>query len=215
MTSSVPRARQVIAAAVLCCASALAAGCGSPSSSPTAPATITITTTPPAGGSTSPAPSSPTAASTASTGSAGAAACPTSSLTAKLGQPQGTAGSIYVNIDLTNVSSVTCTLYGYPGVSLTAKKSGTQVQVGASAQENAATSRKLVTLAPGAAAHALVQITEALNYPPSACGPVGTDFLKVYPPNQRTPIFVAYSGTGCSKPKKILTVDAVRAGSGG
>ena len=113
---------------------------------------------------------------------AGPQPCPPRSLPAKPGLSQGTAGSIYQAIDFTNISNVTCTLYGYPGVSLAG---GTPVSViGAPADENPATARVLVILAPGAVANALVRIVQAGHFPASKCGPVTATYLPVYPPHQ-------------------------------
>ena len=44
-----------------------------------------------------------------------------------MGVAQGAAGSVYQVIDFTNISNTTCTLYGYPGVSLAAGTPVTQV----------------------------------------------------------------------------------------
>jgi len=116
-------------------------------------------------------------------------------------------------LDFTNISNATCTLYGYPGVSLAGGHPVTQV--GLAAGEDPTTPRKLVTLAPGQVANALLRIVDALNFPASRCGPVKTQWIQVYPPNQTTPIFLSYQTTGCSKPVRILTVSVVQPGSGG
>src|SRR5262249_18467014 len=116
-------------------------------------------------------------------------------------------------LDFTNISNVTCTLYGYPGVSLAGGQPVSQV--GLAASEDPTTPRKLVTLAPGQVASALLRIVDALNFPESRCGPVKTQWIQVYPPNQTTPIYLAYKTTGCSKPVRILSVSVVKAGSGG
>jgi hypothetical protein len=43
---------------------------------------------------------------------------------------------------------------------------------------------------------------------------VTTQFLQIIPPNQTVPIYVGYTAQACAKPVQILTVDAVRPGSG-
>jgi hypothetical protein len=116
-------------------------------------------------------------------------------------------------IDFTNISNVTCTLYGYPGVALAA---GTPItEVGLAATENPGTPRQLVTLAPGAVGNALLRIVDAANFPSSACHPVKTTYLQIIPPNQTTPIYLAYVSQSCAKPVHILTVNVVVPGSGG
>jgi hypothetical protein len=139
--------------------------------------------------------------------------CPTRSLQAKIGLSQGAAGSVYTTIDFTNISHVTCTLYGYPGVSLT---SGTPTtQIGAAADENPATPRQLVTLQPNVTANALLRIVQAGNFSASTCHPVTARYLQIYPPNQTTPIYLRYRAQACAKPVHLLTVDVVKPGSGG
>jgi hypothetical protein len=131
----------------------------------------------------------------------------------KLGLAQGAAGSTYTVIDFTNISNVTCSLYGYPGVSL---GGGHPVsQIGLAAAESPATPRQLVTLGPGVVANALLQIVHAQNFPPSKCGPVTATWLVIYPPNQTTPVYLKYSSLTCSKHVPVLTIGVVQPGSGG
>ena len=113
MRASPAAARKIIAVAALAAAAGLLAGCGSspsPSAHPTA--TVTVTATAPSARGTSPP--SPTQTATP----AGPAGCATTALTASLGPASGAAGSSYYPIEFTNSSSATCSLYGYPGVSL-------------------------------------------------------------------------------------------------
>jgi hypothetical protein len=203
MDSALRVARRAIAAVALMGVAPLAA-CGSASTSgansPAAPSGSAATT---------PAPSAAPATPLTPTGPG---PCPTSSLQVKPGVSQGTAGSVYVALVFTNISNVTCTLYGYPGVSLATGKPVTQI--GQAAVENPATPRQLVTLQPGAAGNALLQIVDAGNYPPSRCHPVTAHFLQIYPPNQTTPVYVAYKTQGCAKPVHLLTINAMRPGAG-
>ena len=205
-------ARRVFPAVALTCAAVLATGCtgtsgnggnndaASESSASGAPATTPAAPTTPAG--------SPTASSTPP----GPAPCPTQSLRVKLGASQGTAGSVYTAIDFTNISNVTCTLYGYPGVSLQTARP--LHQIGKPAKENPATPRQLVTLQPQTTANALLRIVDAGNYPASACGPVTSHYLQVYPPNQTAAAYIKYATQTCSKPVRTMTVDVVKPGSG-
>jgi hypothetical protein len=214
MDSSLRVARRALPAAALTCVAAFAAGCGSSSSTgasgnaaSAASASSAPATTPAASASAAPA-TSP--ASSPAPG--GPPPCPTRSLQVKLGVSQGTAGSIYTTIDFTNISNVTCTLYGYPGVSLQTAKP--VHQIGKPAKENSATPRQLVTLQPQTTGNALLRIVEAGNYPASVCGPVTAHYLQVYPPNQTTPAYIPYKTQACSKPVRLMTVDVVKPGSG-
>ncbi len=197
--------RRSAALAGLVVAAALLTACGSPS-------TVIVTTTPnPPAGSSAPPPASTSSAPPAAQGPP---SCATGDLQVYLGLNQGAAGHIYQVIDFKNISGRTCTLLGYPGVSFAA---GTPVkQVGQAADEDPTTPRVTVTLAPGDVANALLSYTQAGFYTPSKCAQVSTAFIQVYPPNQTTPVYVAYSSQICSN-KKIheLRIGTVHAGSGG
>ncbi|MFF5025399.1 DUF4232 domain-containing protein [Streptomyces collinus] len=233
MSSSLTLQRVFLATA-LTGAVVLATGCSAgsaTSSGGTAAATAagaSVTTTPAAAtpAATTPAATTPTAANRAQAGSRGsntqaqpagttpkrAAACPTRYLKATPGVSQGTAGSVYQVIDFTNIAQTTCTLYGYPGVSLAG---GSPVhQIGPAATRNTTAPRALVTLAPGATANALLRITDAGNYPAAQCHPTAAQYLQVYPPGQTTPIYVAYTSTACAGTVGILSVSALQPGSG-
>jgi Protein of unknown function (DUF4232) len=203
--------RRVLPAVALTCAAVLATGCGSSSSNTAGGG---ASSAPPSG---APA-ASPSSAAADSASSAptptptGPAPCPTRSLQVKLGVSQGTAGSVYTTIDFTNISNVTCTLYGYPGVSLQTARP--LHQIGKPAKENPATPRKLVTLQPQTTANALLRITDAGNYPASECGMTTAHYLQVYPPNQTTPAYIKYTTQACSKPVRLMTVNVVVPGSG-
>ena len=209
MDTALLLARRALPAVALTCAAVLAAGCGSSSSTA---AGGNASSAPPA--SSAPASSAPAApaSSPASPTPAGPGPCPTRSLQVKLGVSQGTAGSVYATIDFTNISNVTCTLYGYPGVSLQTARP--LHQIGKPARENPATPRKLITLQPQTTANALLQIVDAGNYPAGTCGPTTAHYLQVYPPNQTTPAYIKYKTQACSKPVRLMTVNVVKPGSG-
>ena len=212
MTSCSATHRRLLAGAVLTCAAALAAGCGS-SGSPAAAPTKTITVqAAPAAPASAAAPGTP-ATGTASPTAPAAPACPTRSLGLKLGLAQGAAGSTYQVIDFTNISNATCTLQGYPGVSLAGGKPVTQI--GLAAARSHATPRKLITLAPGSVANAVLQVAHAVNFPAAKCHPTNAAYLQIYPPNQTTPAYLRYSAQTCAKPVQVLTISVVAAGSGG
>ncbi len=204
-------ARRALPAAALTCAAVLATGCGSTSSTTASGNARSAPSASSAPASASSAPAAP-AATPAQSAPPGPGPCPTRSLQVTLGVSQGTAGSIYTTIDFTNISSVTCTLYGYPGVSLQTAKP--VHQIGKPARENPATPRQLVTLQPQTTGNALLRIVDAGNYPASMCGPVTAHYLQVYPPNQTTPASIKYKTQACSKSVRLMTVDVVKPGSG-
>jgi hypothetical protein len=202
--------RLALTIAALTCAAAVA-GCASSGSSSQPGASGSTAAASPTAQVTTPG-SSNTPAVTSSSAPAGPPACPTSSLQVKLGISQGYAGGVYVVIDFTNTGASTCTLFGYPGVSLV--KGPPYTQIGLAAKRSTTTPKTLVTLAPGATANALLQIVDALNYPSANCGPTKATALKIYPPNQTEPVYLPNTSSGCAKPVQIMYIGAVRPGSG-
>ena len=196
----------VAAAALICIAAA--AGCSS-SSTPSAPVTASPTTPGASGTGTAAATSPGTNPTTPTVGAL--PACPTSSLQVKLGLSEGYAGGVYQVINFTSTSSASCTLYGYPGVSLVTGPP--YAQLGLAAKRSTTTPVKLITLAPGETADAQLQIVDALNFPSATCHPTKATNLKVYPPNQTAPVYLADTSYGCAKPVQTMVIGPVQAGS--
>jgi hypothetical protein len=185
-----------------------ACGSGAPAATPaktvivTAPATPTASAVPSTSG---PGPAVPTPTAPATT-------CPTSALQASLGQGQGTAGTFYQLIVLTNTSQSACSLYGYPGVSFVSRQGGSVI--GAPASRNPLIPDSFITLAPGAAASALVGVTDTGAMPRSTCKPGPAGWLQIYPPGDRGPLFVQYTASVCTRPgTRFMTVTAMHAGT--
>jgi hypothetical protein len=124
------------------------------------------------------------------------AACPDGHLRVTLGAAEGAAGSIYYALMFTNGSRASCTMYGYPGVAFVTAPGGTQL--GGGATQNPAFARQLVTLAPGATAHASLQVAVAQNYPTQTCKPVTAHWLQVYPPGTLAPLYVRLTAATCT-----------------
>ena len=123
--------------------------------------------------------------------------CAASQLMVWLGIPgDGTAGSTYYQLELSNTSAKTCTLYGFPGVSAIGRNGH---QLGSAANRDYADPIHLVTLRRGATAHVLLQITDVANFPPASCDPANAVALRVYPPNDRRPAQVPFSFRACGK----------------
>jgi Protein of unknown function (DUF4232) len=143
----------------------------------------------------------------------GAPACPNGSLTVTQGLGQGYAGGTYEVIDFTNTSGSTCTLYGYPGVSLVSGPP--YVQIGLAAKRSTNTPANVITLAPGDVANALLQIVDALNFPTATCSPAAATDLQVYPPGQTVAVYLPNQSEACAEPVQTTFIGAVQAGSGG
>jgi len=190
------------------------AACGSTAAPGAAPAqSLASTPTSGSAGSTSGSatPAATSAATSSSAPPAGTADCLSSGLQAELGASQGTAGTIYQVIELTNTSASNCTLYGYPGVSFVTSQGGSQV--GAPATRNPAVQATQLTLAPGGKANMLLAVHDAGAYPD--CRLTSVDWLRVYPPGDYGSLYVQYKAQTCANThKSILTVTAVSAGAG-
>jgi uncharacterized protein DUF4232 len=193
-----PVTRHALGTITLLGTAVLAAACSSSTTTGTSAASAPSSTPPaPSAPATTPGSSQP-APQPSVTGRPGVAGCATAGLKIKVDTSQGgaAAGSTYVPIDFTNTTSSTCTMFGYPGVSFVTGVPGSQI--GRPAKRNPADQATTVTLAPGAVAHATLQVAEAGNYNPSDCKPVTAHWLKVYPPNQFNPIYTKYTAQVCS-----------------
>jgi len=144
---------------------------------------------------------------------ASAPQCTTSHLRVWLGVPgEGALGSTYYQLELSNVSSHTCTLFGFPGVSAVGSGGG---QLGSPASRDHTDPALRVTLAPGATAHVLLKITNVVVFSTTTCQPVNAMGLKVYPPNNTAATIVDFPFQACAKSGPVfLTVRTTVAGTG-
>jgi len=134
-------------------------------------------------------------------------------LTSWVGEPgDGTAGSTYYQLEISNVSGQTCTLYGFPGVSALG---GGGKQLGSAAARTHDHSELVVTLAPYQTAHVVLQITDVGVFSPAACHPVTADALRVFAPGDYTPMKFPFSFQACAKKGPVyLHVSTTIAGTG-
>ena len=190
--------------------------CGSPApvadNTTGSPATTTPTDTNPA--ETTPAesetpmqtpgttPSAPTTSAPA-----GPTACAAADLTGKLDDSGGgAAGSVYMKLIVTNSSTAMCIIDGYPDVFMVGGTNGTQLGP-VSKRNTAAPSAGAITLAPGKTATAVLQYTQAGNYPD--CKQVPANGFRVFPPSATDALFIAHPLTACSNTNiALLTVGA-------
>ncbi|MEU9553933.1 DUF4232 domain-containing protein [Streptomyces fumanus] len=154
--------------------------------SPAAPARTTAPTT---GRSPAPADSTGTPGDTAGSASASARTdgrCHTSALRASVGRMDPGAGQRNFPVVLTNISSRTCTLYGYPGLAFT---DAAGRQLGPDPERTAA-SPETVRLVPGASAWAALSFAD-----PGISGARTADpaTLLVTPPDERDPLKVTWT----------------------
>ncbi|WP_160667972.1 DUF4232 domain-containing protein [Pseudarthrobacter sp. ATCC 49987] len=153
-------------------------------------------------------PSSATPAPAAST-PAGPALCKAAGLTATTDATGGgAAGSVYMQLILTNSGAEPCRLLGFAGVSLTADANGEPI--GAPAARDEATPATDVLLAPGQAGTATLRYTQARNY--SDCTVVPAAGFRIYPPEDTASLFIAEPHDACSNAGiNVLTIGAFTA----
>jgi Protein of unknown function (DUF4232) len=119
-----------------------------------------------------------------------------------------TAGTTYYHLEYTNVSHITCFLWGYPGVLATTLGGK---QLGAAALHNDPVKEKNVYLAPGGTAHSVFGYVDAAVDP--SCKPAAAAYLKVYVPGAFGPNRAFFSLPVCTTLKPVdLTVWRFQAG---
>lgn len=143
------------------------------------------------------------------TAPAGPALCKAASLTATTDATGGgAAGSVYMQLILTNSGAEPCLLKGFAGVSLTADANGEPI--GAPAARDEATPAADVLLAPGQAGTATLRYTQARNY--SDCTVVPAAGFRIYPPEDTASLFIAEPHDACSNAGiNVLTIGAFTA----
>lgn len=160
---------------------------------PVQPSVAPTTLPPPGSAAPNAAAPTPTATPPTATGAARAgSACATSQLTVRQTEGQGAAGTEYSGITFTNHSGSTCTLQGYPGVSLLDAQ---RRQLGQPATRVSA-SDPVVVLTSGQSA------TASFSVSPAACAngdvPARSAYLRVFPPGQRADVVVAAQVFACA-----------------
>jgi hypothetical protein len=110
----------------------------------------------------------------------------------------GAAGTIYYDLQFTNLSAQTCSLDGFPGVS--AVNIGGH-QIGGAATRNG--SRHKINVRPGATVEATLGVVETGNFSGGDCKPVTAFGLRVYAPNQRSSDIIPWPFSVCSKSSTI------------
>ncbi|WP_206308196.1 DUF4232 domain-containing protein [Streptomyces sp. A1277] len=161
-------------------AAAHTAGTGSPQSSaaPPGPASSAPAEPPASPGTTKTTAAGATAGSGSGSGS-GSARCTAEGLTMSVRRADAGAGHLYYRLTFVNKSARSCTLNGFPGVSLI-KRDGSVI--GVPAKRDGASHGRTV-IAPGKAANATLQtLNQHING--SGCWD-RADYLRVYPPGSK------------------------------
>jgi len=123
------------------------------------------------------------------------------------------AGITYYTLDFTNTSRSTCSLSGYPYVSMVSRAGR---QLGSPAGRGLMTVAPLVVLAPGATAHTTLAYYGGKVTSGRGCGPVATAYeLRVYVAGQKLAMYAAMGVHACTRAGQVyLTItQAFRAGA--
>ncbi|HEY6279293.1 MAG TPA: DUF4232 domain-containing protein [Streptosporangiaceae bacterium] len=135
----------------------------------------------------------------------------TTDLRLTVGAANGAAGTVFYPLDLTNASTSACTMYGYPGVAFVSSPGGSQV--GAPAGRSSPAPPALVTLKPGATAHATLGVSDVLIGNNCLHHQVQVNTLQVYPPGQYSALFAPLSRPGCAD-RSLVTMHVTTVSSG-
>lgn len=111
-------------------------------------------------------------------------------------QGNGAAGSIYYQLEFTNLSGRACTLHGYPGVSAVTLGGH---QLGSPALRETGKGATAVTLPNRRSAVATLRIVQAGNFSRSTCKQTEAAGLRVYPPGERASKLVPFPFEACSR----------------
>ncbi|BCW65719.1 hypothetical protein NicSoilB4_04820 [Arthrobacter sp. NicSoilB4] len=187
------------------------AGCGTgtpqsqTSSTPAASPADSASQPAASGAAAGPAASTPASAAPAP---AGPALCKAAGLTATTDSTGGgAAGSVYMQLLLTNTGSEPCFLSGFAGVSLTAGADGAPIGAAAARDTTPATE---VLLEPGQAGAATLRYTQAANYPDCSLTPAAG--FRIYPPEDTASLFLAQPRDACANAGiNLLTIGAFQA----
>jgi len=136
----------------------------------------------------------PTSTATPSTATVKTCSAGTTSVAVKPEPGGGAAGSYYFDVVVTNTGSATCTVRGFPGVSMVQGDAGSQL--GAPAARDG-TVGSAIKVAPGKTAKAVLRLTQAGNYGPE-CRTQQARGFRIYLPDETDAQFAKISVTGCA-----------------
>jgi hypothetical protein len=120
----------------------------------------------------------------------------------------GAAGTIFYHLDLTNPSHRSCYLLGWPGVAATTSSGH---RLGLPARNSFNAPLRVVTVRPGATAHALLGYVDVQVTP--GCHPTNATFLKVTPPHTPSSRNAFFPLPVCQTHTVDLTIGRVQSGA--
>jgi flagellar basal body-associated protein FliL len=117
--------------------------------------------------------------------------CNADELSLELSAADAAAGTYAYDLTFTNMSDRTCTLYGYPGVSLVNDNGN---MIGSPAERTENSEELTMTLAPEDKVKAVVYASNSNNFSDGQCKE-GATKLRVYPPNDTGYLSIATQDT--------------------
>jgi uncharacterized membrane protein len=125
------------------------------------------------------------------------ARCRSGFLTDWIGLPgDAKAGSTWYMVEISNTSSKTCTLYGFPGVLATGSNGR---QLGSPAARAHGWTELPLTLRPHDTVHFVLGIIDTVNYPAASCHPAIAYGLRVYAPGAYSSKTIPFRFAACSR----------------
>ena len=106
----------------------------------------------------------------------------------------GTAGSVFYNLQFTNLTERACTLNGFPfvhAINLSGHPTGRRAAFTSATPHS-------VTLKKGATVKAVLQLVDVGNFSASQCKPTTAAGFQVYPPNQTRAKLIPFPFGACS-----------------
>jgi hypothetical protein len=128
-------------------------------------------------------------------------------------QGNGAAGTVYYPLEFTNISTQTCILFGFPGVSAV---SSSGQQLGPAAVWDSAVAPRTVQLAPGATGYALLGYSDVITSNCPSAYKVSAYELRVIPPDQFQSDHAYWPLVTCTAPRypAFLSVRVIAPGVG-
>ncbi|GAB2620731.1 hypothetical protein GCM10009696_27930 [Kocuria himachalensis] len=126
----------------------------------------------------------------------GSRLCTTSQLEVAAAPVGGAAGSVHVDVVLTNAGEDPCTLAGYAGVSFV---DATGAMIGSPALRDATVPGTGQVVAPGESVTAGLRVSQAGNHP--TCDARTATGLRVYPPENTESVVIPFPVEACGDPR--------------
>ena len=126
----------------------------------------------------------------------GSRLCTTSQLEVAAAPVGGAAGSVHVDVVLTNAGEEPCTLAGYAGVSFV---DATGAMIGSPALRDATVPGTGQVVAPGQSVTAGLRVSQAGNHP--TCDARTATGLRVYPPENTESVVIPFPVEACGDPQ--------------